>query len=171
MILKAQIFKEHTKQNCWEIVNWVADDPDRFNQLFNLFLNDEYRVSQRAAWPMSLCVIAHPDFIKPYFSALINNLKKPGIHNSIKRNTLRLLQDIEIPAKQEAALMNICFDYILSHKEPVAIKAFSLTVLDNLTKKYPEIIPEIILVIDERMPHETAAFTGRARKLLKKYGR
>ena len=169
MNLREQILKEHTKQNCVEIVNWVANDSKKFDQLFNLFLTGEYRVSQRAAWPMCNCVIAHPHFIKPHFPILIINLKKPGIHNSIKRNSLRLLQDIEIPADQEADIMNICFDFILSHKEPVAIKAFSLTVLDNLTKKYPEIIPEIRLVIEERMPHETAAFKGRASKLLKKY--
>ncbi len=97
MLLRNQILKEHTKENCNTIVQWVGNDVLRFNQLFDLFLNDEYRVTQRAAWPMSYCVIAHPEFMKSNFGKLIKNLQKRNIHDSIKRNTVRLLQSIEIP--------------------------------------------------------------------------
>ena len=51
--------------------------------------------------------------------------------------------------------------------KPVAIKAFSLTVLQKLAKKYPEIIPEIKLIIEEQLPHQSAAFKSRAKKFLK----
>jgi hypothetical protein len=49
----------------------------------------------------------------------------------------------------------------------VAIKAFALTVLQNLSAVYPDIKPELKLIIEERWPHETAAFHSRARKILK----
>jgi hypothetical protein len=62
--------------------------------------------------------------------------------------------------------MNLCFKYISSPTEPVAIKAFSITVLQNLAKQYPEILNEIKLIIEERWDHETVAFKKRARKLL-----
>jgi len=39
--------------------------------------------------------------------------------------------------------MDICFRCVASPKEAVAVKAFSLTVLGNLAKLYPEILPEI----------------------------
>lgn len=45
--------------------------------------------------------------------------------------------------------MDICFNYIASPTEAVAIKAFSLTVLSNLAAIYPEILPEIKLLIEE----------------------
>jgi hypothetical protein len=56
-----------------------------------------------------------------------------------------------------------------SPTEAVAIKAFSLTILGNLAKKYPEIIPEIKLLIQDQMPDQTAAFKVRAKKLLKEF--
>jgi len=158
--------QEHTKENCEKIVDWVGVDPKRFNELFDLFLNDEYRITQRAAWPMSYCVIAHPELIKNNFEKLIANLNKSGIHDSIKRNTVRLLQSVDIPKKYEGAVMDICFNYVASPKEAVAIKAFSLTILGNFAKKYPEIIPEIKLLIEDQLPHQTAAFKSRAKKLL-----
>lgn len=167
MNLRLQILQEHTKENCKKIVDWVGNDPKRFNELFDLFLNDEYRVTQRAAWPVSYCVIAHPELMKNNFEKLIANLNKPGIHDSIKRNTVRLLQSVNIPKKYEGAVMDICFNYVASPKEAVAVKAFSLTILGKLAKKYPEIIPEIKLLIEDQFPHQTAGFKSRAKKLLK----
>ncbi len=166
MKLREQIIKEHSKANCATIVKWVGNSQQRFDELFALFLNDEYRVVQRAAWPMSYCVEAHPVFIRKHFSNLLKNLRKPGIHDAVKRNTMRLLQEMPIPPKFQGDLMNTCFDYILSPTEKAAVKAFSLTILGNLSKQYPEIIPEIKTIIEDRWDQETAAFRSRAKKLI-----
>ena len=167
MNLRERILKEHSKANCNRIVNWVGNNQKRFDELFYLFLNDEYRVVQRAAWPVSYCVIANPQLIQKHFSQLIKNLKKPGLHDAVKRNTVRLLQDISIPEKYHGEIMNDCFDYINSPTEKAAIKAFSLTVLENLSKIYPEIKQELKTIIEDRWDYETAAFKARARKILK----
>ncbi|MEO6843985.1 MAG: hypothetical protein ABI184_02365 [Ginsengibacter sp.] len=169
MDLRNQILKEHTKENCKKIVDWVGNDLKRFNELFHLFLNDEYRVTQRAAWPMSYCVVAHPDLMKTNFEKLIGNLNKPNLHNAIKRNTVRLLQSIEMPEKYEGAVMDICFKYVASPTEAVAVKAFALTILGNLSRKYPEIIPEIKMLIEDQLPYQTAGFKGRVKKLLQEH--
>ena len=50
MNLREEILKEHSKTQCNKIVNWIGNSQKRFNELFELFLNDEYRVTQRAAW-------------------------------------------------------------------------------------------------------------------------
>ena len=167
MNLREEILKEHSKSQKDKIVNWVNDSKQRFNELFHLFLNDEYRVAQRAAWPVSYCVEAHPEFIKDNFAKLLKNLKKSNLHNSIKRNSIRLLQHVAIPKKYQGPVMNYCFEYLESPTEAVAIKAFSLTVLGNLAKQYPEIIPEVKLLIEDQLPHQTAAFKSRAKVFLK----
>lgn len=165
--LREEILKEHSKAQCTKIVAWVGVSQQRFDKLFQLFLHDEYRVVQRAAWPVSYCVIAYPDFIQPHWSSLIKNLSKPGLYNAVKRNSIRLLQDIDIPQKYQGQIMDICFNYLQSPTEAVAVKAFSLTVLGNFAKQYPDIISEIKLIIEEQLPHQTAAFKVRAKQLLK----
>jgi hypothetical protein len=169
--LREQILKEHSKAQCTVIVNWVGANQQRFDELFNLFLTDEYRVVQRAAWPVSYCVIAYPNFITKHWSSLIKNLQKPNLHNAVKRNSIRLLQDINIPKKYQGQIMDICFSYVESPVEAVAVKAFSLTVLGNLAKQYPEIIPEIKLLIEEQLGRQTAAFKSRAKMFLKEVGK
>lgn len=161
--LREEILKEHSKAQCTKIVTWIGASQQRFDELFQLFLHDEYRVVQRAAWPVSYCVIAHPEFINPHWNRLIKNLSKPGLHNAVKRNSIRLLQDIDIPKKYQGQIMDICFTYLQSPTEAVAVKAFSLKVLGNLAQQYPDIIAEIQLIIEEQLPHQTAAFKARAR--------
>ena len=167
MNLLEEILKEHSKQQCNKIVQWVGNSQQRFDELFHLFLTGEYRVTQRASWPLSYCVEVHPAFIKKNFTNLINNLRKPDLHNAIKRNTIRLLQYVDLPEKFQGQVMDICFVYVASPTEAVAIKAFSLTVLSNLAVLYPEILPEIKLLIEEQLPHQTAAFKSRAKHFLK----
>jgi hypothetical protein len=167
MDLRETILKEHSKAQTHKIIKWVGNDQKRFDKLFDLFLHDEYRVVQRAAWPMSYCVINYPELIKKHFSKLLKNLHKPGLHDAVKRNTVRLLQEITIPEKFHGEVMNTCFGYITDPKEKVAVKAFSLTILQNLSRQYPEIRNEIKIIIEERWEHETAAFRSRAKKILK----
>ena len=168
MKLRDQILKEHSKTNRIAIVKWIGTSQERFDQLFDLFLNDEYRVVQRAAWPLSYSVIAHPQLIQKHFSRLLKNLEKPGIHDSVKRNSVRLLERIQIPERFHGQVMNICFNYIASPQEAVAIKAFSLTVLEHLSNQYPEIKTELKTIIEDRWDYESAAFRSRAKKILKK---
>ncbi len=102
MNLQEEILKEHFKDLCQKIVLWIDSSQERFDELFQLFLTGEYRVTQRAAWPLSYCVEAHPAFIKKNFTKLISNLQKSNLHDSVKRNTVRLLQYVDIPKKLQA---------------------------------------------------------------------
>ncbi len=171
MKLRQEILKEHSKAQCTKIVNWVGGSQQRFDELFRLFLNDEYRVVQRAAWPLSYCVIAYPSFISKHWKQLLDNLKKPNLHDSVKRNSIRLMEDIEIPEKFHGEVMNICFGYLESPAEALAVKVFSMSVLAKLAKEYPEIKTELQLIIEDQLPHQTAGFKSRAKKILKEFAR
>ena len=167
MDLRATILAEHSKAQTNKIIKWIGSDQKRFDELFKLFLNDEYRVVQRAAWPLSYCVINHPELIRKHFSKLVKNLGKPNIGDSVKRNTVRLLQHIAIPEEFHGEIMSICFNYISDPQEKVAIKAFSLSILQNLCRQYPEIRQELKTIIEDRWDYETVAFRSRAKKILK----
>ena len=167
MNLRNEILKEHSKAQCNKIVTWVGSSQQRFDELFGLFLNDEYRVVQRASWPVGYCVDAHPMLISKHWEELMDNLKKPNLHDAVKRNSIRLMQDIELPERYHGVIMNICFKYLESPKEPLAVKCFSMSVLGALVKKYPDIEPELKLIIENQLPHQSAGFKSKAKKVLK----
>src|ERR1700719_3942475 len=128
MDLQKLLAAEHSKKQCDRIVKYIGGDTERFGELVRLFFHGEYRIIQRAAWPLSYCVRLHPELIQPYFKPLLDNLARKDIHVAVIRNTLRLLQDVAIPAKYHGRVMSLCFDFIQSAETPIAVKAFSLTV-------------------------------------------
>ncbi|RYY58937.1 MAG: hypothetical protein EOO05_14850 [Chitinophagaceae bacterium] len=169
MDLQAILITRHSKESTDELVHWVGESQKRFDRLFAFFTGPDARLAQVSAWPLSYCVIEHPSLIKKHWKETLENFEKPLIHDAIKRNTLRLLQSVEIPVKYHGRVMTKCFDLICSPAEKPAIKAFSLTVLANLATLYPEIREELITVIETQWPFEKAAFRSRARKILKLY--
>lgn len=166
MDIKETLLAEHSKAQCLRVVNWVGGNQQRFDQLFSLFTGQEYRVIQRAAWPVSYCVEAHPGLIKKHLGILIKRMQDPRVHVAVKRNSLRLLQFVDIPEKYQGELMNVCFDYITRINEAAAVKAFALTVLDNLSRLYPEIEQELLTAIETQWDEEGPAFQSRARRIL-----
>jgi hypothetical protein len=85
--LRITLLAERSKAQTTRIIKWIGSDQKRFDELFHLFLNDEYRVVQRAAWPLSYCVISNPQLIRKHFAKLVKSMKKPsGIENDYRRS-------------------------------------------------------------------------------------
>ena len=167
MELKAALLKEHSAAQKDTIVRYIGNNKDRFQELTNLFLKGEYRVTQRAAWVISDCAEAHPELVKPYLKKLILHLNKPNLHNAVKRNTLRFLQFTDIPQNLQGITIDICFNILTDKKEAIAVKAFALTVAFNLSKKHPALQHELKIVIEDQLPYSSSAFKSRASKILK----
>ncbi len=170
MNIREELLKEknHTKEQALKISEYACASSKHFAALIQCFLSNEYRVAQRAAWSVSWATQKKPELIQPYIKDLIAQLPGKNIHNAVIRNSVRILQKIKIPEEFHADLMNNCFAFIESNTTPVAIKAFSLTTLFNLSKIYPEIKNELKLIIEERWNHETAAFKLRGKNILNK---
>lgn len=167
MNIRAALEKEHSKTQAEKITKFIGADTKRFAELMRLFFEGEYRVTQRAAWPMSNCVKKHPSLIKPYFKKIVGLLKRSDLHPAVERNIMRLLQHVEIPERWHGEVMNHCFESIADPRAAIAVKAFSLRILENFLKAYPEIFPEIKLIIEERWDKETPAFRSRAKQIFK----
>lgn len=72
--------------------------------------------------------------------------------------------------KDHLEKMSRCFEYVASPETPIAVKAFSLTVLSNFSTTYPEIASELRLIIEDQWEHATPSFRSRAKKVLKMMG-
>ncbi len=157
---------EHSKRQTMAIVEYIGDDAQRFAELMRLFFAGEYRLTQRAAWPMSYCAEQHPELILPYLPKLLDCLQRADAHTAVKRNVVRLLQYIEIPKRLTGRVYSHCVDLIDDAYQPVAVRAFALTVAARIAKSEPDLMNELRLIVSKHLPHTTAAFQVRARKIL-----
>ena len=168
MNLREEILKEHSKPHALAIANYACESKKNFKELIKCFLDDEYRLSQRAAWSVSWAAKKNPEMIYPHIKDLVFALQKKNVHDAVIRNSVRVLQETEVPEKFHGKVMDACFHFLEKPSTPVAIKAFALTTLFNLSKKYPEVKSELKLIIEDSLEHETAAFQSRAKKILPK---
>lgn len=166
--LENELLKRQSLSRCKSIVRYIGKDETLFGELVKLFFKGEYRLTQRAAWPMSYCIRSYPELAKPYFKKFIDQLSDRQAHPAARRNIVRLLQFVDIPKRFHGALMDICFRFVSSPEEAIAVKAFSLHILEQMGSTYPEIMAELKTIIEARWEYETPAFRSRARKILKK---
>ncbi|CAN5462834.1 hypothetical protein BH10BAC2_BH10BAC2_26110 [soil metagenome] len=157
----------YSKATIMEVATYACSSEKRFRELMLCFLANNYRLAQRAAWCVGWTAKIKPAMIVPHVKALVEQLERNDKHVAVIRNSVRVLESIDIPEVYHGDVMNACFKFIESPSVPAAIKAFSLTTLYNLSKIYPEIKAELKLIIEDRMPHETAAFKSRGKKILK----
>lgn len=168
MDLTKELLKGHSKAQTEKIAKFIGGNPSRFTNLVHVFLAGPYRVTQRAAWPLSICVERNPALVKPHLSALLKHLNKRGIHDAVKRNTVRLLQHIDIPKRSHGKIADLCFRYLTDTNENIAVRVFSMTVLDRIASENPELQRELRMIIEDHLPFASPAYLSRARKILKR---
>ena len=166
MNIRDEILKEHSRKQSEKIAAYIGSDKNRFAELMNLFLGNTYRVTQRAAWIMSICTERNPELIQPFLSNMVK-MMEGKVHDAVKRNTLRIFQNIKFPKSIWGKTFDVCFRFLISPDEPVAVKVFAMTVAAKICKYEPELKNELELVIIDQMENGSAGFRSRAKRVLK----
>lgn len=165
MDIRETLLKEHSKANAMKIANFIENDEQKFAELMELFFTDEYRVAQRAAYAFLVSVERHPELVKPYLKKLVSQMKRKDVHDAVKRNVVRALQFVEIPSSLEGIIYSHCFDLVEDMSEPIAVRAFALTVATRIAKQEPVLIDELCLAVEKYMKDPSPALRVRIRKL------
>ncbi|MCB9360536.1 MAG: hypothetical protein H6587_08120 [Flavobacteriales bacterium] len=168
MNFRTLLENEHSKATTNLIVNEICENPHQMDEFMQTFVAGPIRITQRAAWPLSFIAQKKPPLLVNYFDVFINELHKPNNHNAITRNILRALQFTDIPEKHQGAILNRCFDFLTDVNQPIAIKAFSMTIAYNLSKQYPDIKNELKISIENLIPNGSSGIKSRGNKILKK---
>jgi hypothetical protein len=166
MNIRDALLEVHSKDQAIKIADFVGTDPARFSELIKLLTGPVYRVSQRAAWPVSVCVERNPELIKPYYNLLIKQLERGDAHVAVRRNVARLLQFVDIPKLYAGRLFEACCRLVDDPKETIAVRVFSMTVAANTAKDSPELLDELRLIVSKHSGAGSAGFRSRARRIL-----
>ena len=152
-----------------DVIIWAGDNPAKFKILVETISgNLDQSLRDRAAWALSYIAAAHPSLLKYHWTTFVNLLNNKNTSGPIKRNLVRFMQEAEIPAKFHGEITNRCFELLNDPKEDIAIRAFAMTVLANMTEQYPELVTELKLSVQELLPFASAGLKNRAGHILKK---
>ncbi|MGE0561593.1 MAG: hypothetical protein AB7O47_07240 [Flavobacteriales bacterium] len=160
--------EKHCKSTTNRIVDEVVTSPDRINELIELFLSEDVRISQRAAWPISYIAEKKPNIIEKNLKKLFLKFEQKNVHDACIRNTFRCFQYINIPVEMEGIVLTKAFEYLNNPLSTVAVKVFCMGAIEKLIKKYPEIKNEFKTSIKTQLNEGSTGFKNRGNKILKR---
>ena len=165
MSFRTILITEHSRTATDRILSEIADNPNRIDELMACFFDNDLMICQRAAWPVGDLGEKHPELVIPYLHQMIKNLEHPK-HGAIIRNTVRTWQSMEIPEEHQGDIYEICFNYIIDPKIPIASRAFSMTVCANICKENPELKDELIIAIEDQLEMGSPGIVSRGRRII-----
>ncbi len=164
--LEVLLMMESSRRNTDLVADLILKKPELFDQLFRILLKDEGPVSWKAAWVADVVSEKRPDLLKPYIEEIVSHLEKFS-HDGTKRESLRMLARSPLPEEQLGLLIKLCFDWLTSSNESVAVKMFSMEILYRISLQEPEMKKELADSIAWRMQEETPGFRSHGKRLLK----
>lgn len=124
--------------------------------------------SNKAMWILSHCAELNFSRIKPFQVKLINHLKSKNLYSGVIRSILHIFQKQPVPKKQQSFMLDKCFEYIKNPSEAIAVRAFAIKVVFNISKSYPDLLNELALVLNQlNITEESAAIKARTKNTLK----
>ncbi len=164
-----EILTNINSENIKVLVSDISKNPNLFSQLVLLMGKDEHPISMRASWVAYHAYHITPQLVKPYLKQFLALLATTKI-DSTKRSLLKILNNHtkELTEEEFGILADLAFTWAEDPKQAIAVKAFSIDILVNVIKTYPEAINEVIAIIESILPDASSGLKNKCKKTLKK---
>lgn len=130
-------------------VEAVNNDPVLFREVVELSFSQPYPINMRTARVVQLCCEKNPALILPLLDEVIERMATAKT-NGVKRSYLKVINDYTgIKCLNDPGLLlQICFDWLMSPREAIAIRYHCLGILLKISEVIPEIRPELLTVVE-----------------------
>jgi len=153
---------------------WVAasaiENPAIFNKLIEYSGSADKKLAFRASWTLTKVCDRIPELIYPYMPQIIENIGNID-NESTLRSFLRILSlsDLgKINIRQHGLLTDFCFRILNSGFSAIAVRAYSMEILYNLSLIYPELANELAASIRVLLEDGSAGIKARGNLVLRK---
>jgi 8-oxo-dGTP diphosphatase len=154
--------------------DWMAtsaiENPAIFNKLLEFSYSKDMKLAFRASWTLTKACDKFPELIYPYLPDIIESLPKFD-NESVQRSFLRIISlsdSSKLSVRHHGILADHCFPMLNSGNAAIAIKAYSMEILYNLSVIYPELGNELSSSIRIMMEDGSAGIIARGTSILKK---
>jgi len=170
MNIRDTIIRDRSKINCEKIVDYIGDEADRAKEWADCMLKPDFVLNQKASWVLHFIADFNPYVVDSYQQDFLEKLSDPNLHDAVIRAICRHWGNYGFPEEIEGDVYDICLKYLQSNTT-IGIKAHAMFACYRLIPKYPELVIDLKLVLEEMLikyGEESAALRSRGNKLLKK---
>lgn len=148
-----------------EVVVEVLRQPALIEEVIGCLLDDDRRVSGRAAYVVMRTGEERPELLWPYKNLLLGEVAAIPRWN-LRYQLCKVIPKLNLTRAEIAQAFEL-YQSFLDDKSG-AVRSFSLSGLAELAMLDPRLRPEAIEIIEDRMRTGTAAMRVRGRKMLAK---
>ena len=149
------------------VVAHVGSDQELFNDLVDIMLTTNDSITLRAAWAISVITDKEPWLFEPRIYEVFDK-RNSFKHPSIARFLLRYMAHVELREEKLGEIFDFSYNALNNTNNPPAIRVYAMQVLFNIAMKEPDLINELILVIESHLDTGSAGLINRGEKLIKK---
>ncbi len=171
-------YVNHSRTKRAEMSALILENPQWIAPLIKIAFTVDDPVSNRACWVMEFTAKENLSYLFPYLDEFTENLNKVHFDSSVRpmAKICELLMKTyfsKLPNEAQKALTethleritSACFDWLIGEHK-VAAKAYSMTSLLLLGRKFDWIHPELKMVLERNYAIGSAAYKARARMTL-----
>lgn len=149
-----------------EIGRIIGEDPRAFHQLYELSYSGEMPFCWRATWIMDHLAELYPGLAENYIEKIWKEVFRDH-PVGVTRSSIRLLTRYDIPEAYEGRAADCCMEWLEKESVPPALKVYGMEILLKLARLYPDLKHEIMTIIEEQAPKNSAGFKARAVHILR----
>ena len=165
--IKVSLYHPITKKHAEAISQLIIDKPFLLKAMIHFSFQVPPPASTRAAWIIDACNETNKNKTKPFLPEIIQHLPEAN-HGGVRRSYLRILSKhfMSIHEEYTGELIDLCFTWLASPIQPVAVKVHCMQILYNFCMQEPLLKNELIFLIKDQLPKNSVGFRARGRKLL-----
>ncbi len=179
-LYEALDYVNHSREKRMEMAMLISKNPNLITPLLEIAFDFDNPVSSKACWVLEFTAKENLAYIFPYLDLFTTNIGLVHLDSSVRpmakicefliikyfHKTSNEVQKI-MTEEQLERIASACFDWLIGEHK-VAAKAYSMTSLLLLGRKYDWIHPELKMVLEQNYAAGSAAYKARARHTLKK---
>jgi hypothetical protein len=131
-----------------QMIRWMDNHPEAFDEAIQLAVSDVPRYSWRAAWLLWGCMGKNDPRVRPHISTIINSLTTKNPNH--QRELLKILLWMEINEEHEGVLFDICTTLWEKISNPPSVRHNALRMILRIATNHPGLSQEIKLILQDQ---------------------
>jgi hypothetical protein len=130
-----------------EMISFMNDHPEFFEEAIHLAISDKQPYSWRAAWLLWSCMEENDKRIQKYIKKIADSLVTKN--DSHQRELLKILLKMELKDDLESKLFDHCMNIWENINKAPAVRINALKFIVKIAKNYPELAKEITFLTED----------------------
>ena len=149
-------------------VDVLEKKPELFTEMLQLCMESPYPMAMRAARVIQFYCEIHPEIIYLHLDYVLPKFLNTKV-DGVKRSILKIFIDSKDITRVPnlGIVLSKCYDWLLSDKEPIAVRIYCLEVINKIALTEHDLFQELKIVIEQLDMDTYPSLRYRVRRILK----